>query len=44
MTNLVSIALAPVGFLGMCVFTQLVVDYVLAYVCRLLNQVEGGAQ
>ena len=40
MTNLVSIALFSVGFLGICAFTQAVVDYV----CRLLNLSEEGAQ
>ena len=33
MTNLVSIALFSVGFLGICALAQAVVDYV----CRLFN-------
>ena len=33
MTNLVSIALFSVGFLGICALAQTVVDYV----CRLFN-------
>ena len=37
MTNFLSIALVSVVFLGMCMFTQFVVDCLLAYVCRRLN-------
>jgi hypothetical protein len=40
MTNLVSIALFSVGFLGMCAFTQAVVDYV----CKLFNLREELAE
>ena len=40
MTNLVSIALFSVGFLGICAFTQTVVDYV----CKLINLREEVAQ
>ena len=40
MTNLVSIGIFSVGFLGICAFTQFTVDYV----CRRLNLREEGAQ
>ena len=40
MTNLVSIALFSVGFLGICAFTQAVVDYV----CKLFNLWEELAE
>ena len=43
MTSLVSIALFSVGFLGICAFTQLVVDHLLSYVCRHLKLMEEGS-
>ena len=37
MNNLVSIAIFSVGFFGLCVLTQSVVDYLSSIVCRLFD-------
>lgn len=37
MNNLVSIAIFSVGFFGLCVLTQSVVNYLSPFVCRLFD-------